>query len=43
MVENIKYEMIEVIDESKINDFFKMMDDYMIDVYMEQIKSIKVD
>ena len=33
------YEIIEVLDI----DFFKMMDDYMIDVYMEQIQSIKVD
>lgn len=37
------YEIIDVLDESKIIDFFKMMDDYMIDVYMEQIQSIKVD
>ena len=37
MIDNIAYDMIENLEASKMVDFLRMMDDYKVSLYMDEI------
>lgn len=39
MIDNIAYDLIENIEASKLTDFLRMMNDYKVQLYMEEINT----